>query len=73
MIGQLGGSLNEDLNRNARGKCDSRDSNTKELNGFSCLPGGTIADDVAVAEECIVGVDDEGPPDTPDLQHQLPL
>ena len=73
MIGQLRASLNEDLNRNARGRCDSCDSNTKDLNGFSFLAGGTIADDVAVAEDCIVGVD-EVPPDGPDLQqHQLPL
>ena len=36
---------------------------------------GTIADDVAVAEDCIVGVDegDEGPPDSPDLHLHLPL
>ena len=69
MIGQLRPSLNEDLNRNARGWCDS---NTKELNGFSFLAGGTMADDVAVVEDCIVGVD-EGPPDSPDLHLHLPL
>ena len=62
-------SLSEDLNRNAGGWCDS---NTKDLNGFSFLAGGTMADDVAVVEVCIVGVD-EGPPDSPDLQLQLPL
>ena len=63
-------SLNEDLHRNARGWCDS---NTKELNGFSFLAVGvgTIADDVAVVEDCIVGVGEaEGPPD---LQLHLPL
>ena len=70
----VGPSLNEDLNRNARGWCDS---NTKLLNGFSFLTGGTMAaDDVAVVEDCIVGLD-EGPPppppDSPDLQLQLPL
>ena len=57
-------SLNEDLHRNARGWCDS---NTKELNGFSFLAAGTIADDVAVVEDCIVG-----PPDSPDLHLHLP-
>ena len=63
-------SLNEDLHRNARGWCDS---NTKELNGFSFLAAGTIADDVAVVEDCIVGVGfDEGPPDSPDLHLHLP-
>ena len=66
-------SLNEDLHRNARGWCDS---NTKELNGFSFLAVGvgTIADDVAVVEDCIVGLGfDEGPPDSPDLHLHLPL
>ena len=31
-----------------------------------------MADDVAVVEDCIVGVD-EGPPDSPDLHLHLPL
>ena len=53
MISQLRPSLTEDLNRNAGGWCDS---NTKVLNGFSFLAGGTIGgDDVAVVEDCIVG------------------
>ena len=58
-------SLNEDLNRNARGWCDS---NTKDLNGFSFLAVATMADDVAVVEDCIVG-----PPDSPDLHLHLHL
>ena len=50
--------MNEDLNGNARGWCDS---STKEPNGFSSSDEGSMVDDVAVAEDGIVGVDGGGP------------
>ena len=49
--------MNEDLNGNARGWCDS---STKEPNGFSSSDEGSMVDDVAVAEDGIVGVDGGG-------------
>ena len=47
--------MNEDLDRNARG---CYDGGTKEPNGFSFLDEDTMEDDIAVAEDYIVGVDE---------------